>query len=225
MDKIKILIVEDDRILNEFFYQFFQIYFKNNILQAYDGVEALELYKTHNPDIIFTDINLPKLDGLSLIEKVRKFDKKTQVIVASSHFEQDKLLKAIELNLIAYLIKPIDQNKLQATINSIKKVFKTESIVKISQSYSFNILTSQLFDENREVKLTVKEKKVLQLLVENKNRCVTYEEISSFIYDYEEYSLNAISSLIKRLRKKIKDPIIDICYNEGYKIQLYYSTV
>jgi len=217
MKNIKVLIVEDDKVLNDFFYEFLQIYF-NAIFQAYDGIEALEIYKKEKPSLIITDINLPKLDGLSFIEEIRKKDKKTQVIVASAHSEQSKLLKAIELNLITYLIKPIDQTKLHETLNSIKKVFDDKYFIQLSSSYKFNLLTSQLFDEETEVELTAKEKKVLHLFVENKNRCVSYTEISTYIYDYEEYSLNAITSLIKRLRKKIKDQLIQTCYNEGYKI-------
>jgi DNA-binding response OmpR family regulator len=219
MENIKVLIVEDNVSLNDFLFEFLQIYFKN-IRQSYDGIEALEMYKEYHPDLIITDINLPRLDGLSLIEEIRKKDQETQIIVASSYSDQEKLLKAVELKLVTYLIKPINNEKLKEIILSIKKAFQNSNLVYITPTYFFNLSTSQLFYNDTEVDLTLNEKKVLLLLIENKNRCVTYEEISTYIYDYEEFSLNAITSLIKRLRKKLSEKIIITCYNQGYKVHI-----
>jgi len=219
MQENKVLIVEDEPILNKFLSELLQLYFKQ-VISAYDGEEALHLYKLNKPDLIITDINLPKLDGLSLIEEIRKQDKETQIIVASAYSDQDKLLKAIELNLVTYLIKPIDRNKLKEAIKSVQKYLEINNNLQLSLLCSFNKETSQLFQNGKEIKLTMNEKKVLHLLIENNNRCVTYEEMSFKIYEYEEYSLNAITSLIKRLRKKLVDNIILTCYNEGYKIKI-----
>lgn len=122
MKEPKILIIEDDKILNGFFKEFFQIYF-NNIIQAYDGLEALDLYKEHNPDLVITDLNLPKLDGLSVIQEMSKLNEKTQFVIMTGDTEQTQLEKALELNLIAYLVKPVESTKLQEVIKNIKSIY------------------------------------------------------------------------------------------------------
>ena len=60
----------------------------------------------------------------------------------------------------------------------------------------------------------------MEILIYNKNRCVMNEDIHNFVYDENKYSLNAITSLVKRLRKKFSKKILKSCYKEGYKIEL-----
>ncbi|MAD41803.1 MAG: DNA-binding response regulator, partial [Arcobacter sp.] len=102
---IKILYVEDDDIARENGVEYLENYFEN-IYEASDALTALKLYEKHQPDIIITDIQMPKLNGLEFVQRIRKTDSKTQVIVISAFSDKDYLLKAIELQLVKYLIKP-----------------------------------------------------------------------------------------------------------------------
>ena len=115
MQKIKdisILLAEDEEELREFLKEYLQIFF-TKVHTAESGDEAYKLYEDKKPDIIITDINMPSMDGLTLISKIREDDSDTKIIVMSAHSEEEKLLKAIELHLETYLIKPINAEKLK----------------------------------------------------------------------------------------------------------------
>jgi len=80
-----------------------------NFLTANDGEEALEIYKNNlDIDLIITDINMPKMNGLALIENVRDIDSSLPVIVMSAHTEQEYIKKAAQLGVTSYLLKPFD---------------------------------------------------------------------------------------------------------------------
>lgn len=94
------------------------------VYSAYDGEEALDLYFKFLPNIILTDLKMPKLSGLNLIEKIRKFDNKTPIIVLSAVDEIDYLKECIRLNVDTYLKKPIKFEELFNAIDTIKKSLK-----------------------------------------------------------------------------------------------------
>ena len=80
-----------------------------NFLTATNGEEALELYKNNlDVDLIITDINMPKMNGLALIENVRDIDASLPVIIMSAHTEQEYIKKAAQLGVTSYLLKPFD---------------------------------------------------------------------------------------------------------------------
>ena len=96
MFDLKILYAEDNEKIRESYALVLKRYFKE-VIEACDGKEALELYRSHKPDIVLTDINMPELDGLELIRIIREDDKTTKIIVLSAYSDQEKLMKAISL--------------------------------------------------------------------------------------------------------------------------------
>ena len=96
---IKILYVEDDEIARENGIEYLENYFEL-IYDASDAIKALQLYEKYKPDIIITDIQMPKLNGLEFVKRIRQKDKKTQVIIITAFSDKDYLLKAIELGLV-----------------------------------------------------------------------------------------------------------------------------
>lgn len=111
-----VLYVEDEKGDRENMSQYFRSRCKNT-LEAVNGEEAYEIFKEKKPDIIITDIQMPKMDGLELIEKIRKVDEKIPIIVLSAHTEKDKLMKAMKLNLIDYIVKPITRSSLKKAMD------------------------------------------------------------------------------------------------------------
>jgi two-component system response regulator VanR len=73
----------------------------------------LQLYEKYKPDIIITDIQMPKLNGLEFVKRIRQKDKKTQIIIITAFCDKDYLLKAIELGLVKYLVKPVKKKSLK----------------------------------------------------------------------------------------------------------------
>lgn len=219
MQTNSILIIEDEQSLNNYLKEYMEIYFAN-VYCAFNGEEGFELYNKYKPDVIITDIHMPKLDGLSLIAKIRENDKDTKIIVLSAFTDKEKLFKAIELQLVTYLVKPIRGNEIKNIILNIKKQIETKNSIRLTPQYSFDIKSLQLFNNQKEVTLTLYEKRFLNLLLQKPNNCISHNDILLFVYDLKETSQNALTSMVKRLRKKIDDDIIVTCFKEGYKINI-----
>lgn len=217
MNSNSILIVEDEKKLNQFLSEYMGIYF-DSIYSAFDGEEGWKLYKKHKPDVIFTDINMPKIDGLELAKKIREYDSNTIIVIISAHTDKEKLFKAIELQLLTYIVKPIKREELKQTILSIQSRLETQYMVTLDEDIQYDLSANQLLVKNQKVELTVAEKRFLNLLLQKQGNCVSYQDISLFVYDIQEFSKDAISSLVKRVRKKVGNNVIINCFNEGYKI-------
>ena len=219
--KIKILYVEDDDIARENGIEYLENYFEN-IYEAQDALSALKLYEKVDPDIIITDIQMPKLNGLEFIKRVREKDKKTQVIVLTAYSYKDYLLSAIELQLVKYLTKPIKEkelkNALELCINNIEN--DTSNIINLDKNCTFDSYNQTLFMDKEQIKLRTKELRLLSLLTKNRNRYVTYEEIENYVWDESSMSSDALKTLIKNLKKKLPKDLILNLSGTGYKIDI-----
>ena len=219
----KILFVEDEKAIRENYITYLKTFFAE-VFEAEDGVKAYELYKLKKPDIMIVDINIPKLNGLELLERIRENDYTTKAIMLTAHTNKSFLLKATTLKLTKYLVKPVSRKDLnealESTINEILK-YSVMSIQKIelSENYSWNMELKELKHHNHIIELTNKERTLLELLFSHRNRVFTYEEIFEYVWGYDEsITLNGLKNMIKRLRKKFPENTILNIFNEGYKI-------
>ena len=227
MNEISLLYIEDDKDIQEIYLDTIREHV-DNVYFAYDGEEGYEVYLASKPDIVLLDINMPKLDGLSLAKKIREIDKEVKIIITTAYAEQDKLLKAIELYLIKYILKPIDTIILQEALLKAKKEVLAareddEPKVKIftlDEMTIWNFDNEKLYEDNIEIKLTKNERRLLKFLSSDKNKVFTFFEIFNHIShdDYDkEYDAGQVRALVKLLRKKIpKESILNI-YGEGYR--------
>ena len=224
MDEFKkytILYIEDDdgvrtinsRFLNRMF---------NELYEAKDGEQGLALYKKYHPDIILTDIKMPKMDGITLAKKIREKDKTTKIIISTAFSEKNYLLDAIELNLEKYIIKPLtSRNLMPALTKAIESLEEQkDSKIILSDNFYFDNKTSLFYYHNDVINLTKKELLFLKLLTLNKDRVVSYEEIEQNIWQDEYMSLNSLRTSIGFLRKKIPFNCIKNISNMGYKLNL-----
>jgi len=220
IDDISILIAEDEIKLLHSMAEYLQLFF-TNVYTAHDGIEAYRLYNRHHPDIIIADIHMPKLDGLSLIEKIRKHDTQSKIIITSAHSDKAKLLQAIELNLVKYLIKPVQSDTLKELLFSlIDDIRNSQSTISLKGGFYWNSKDNILFNQNHEeVGLKPKERKVLSHLVHKAGETVSSIDIYNLLYEDQperDYSANAVTSLIKRLRQKLPKESIKNSYGVGY---------
>lgn len=219
----KILFVEDEKAIRENYVIYLKTFFVE-VFEAEDGEKAYELYKLKKPDIMIVDINIPKLNGLELLERIRENDYTTKAIMLTAHTDKSFLLKAVTLNLTKYLVKPISRKDLnealESTINEILKYSVTFiQKIELSDNYSWNMELKELKHHNHIIELTNKERTLLELLFSHKNRVFTYEEIFEYVWGYDEsITLNGLKNIIKRLRKKLPENTILNIFNEGYKI-------
>lgn len=218
---IKILYVEDDEIARENGVEYLENFFET-IYEASDAIIALQLYEKYKPDIIITDIQMPKLNGLEFVKRIRQKDKKTQIIVITAFCDREYLLKAIELQLVKYLVKPVREKEFEEAlflcIDSLKE--DNSNIVKLDESTYFDLFNKNLVINDEVIKLRAKEILFLELLIKNKNRYVTYEEIENFVWFDSVMSKDALKTLVKNIKTKIpKDKILNLT-NSGYKIDI-----
>lgn len=217
MKKGSILIIEDEVQLNNFLVEFMKSYFEN-VYSALDGEEGFSLYHEKKPDVIITDIDMPKLDGLALCEQIRDADDSTKIIILSAHPKTENLFKAIKLNLVTFLVKPVTYLELKETIDNIQSSLIEKDIFQINNNLYFNTSEKKLFHENKEMSLTKREKEFLSLLIEKIGICVSNDELSYSLDTKKVLSNDAVASLVKRLRKKLPSDIVKSCFGEGYKL-------
>lgn len=221
INDISILVAEDETELCEYIVEYLEIFF-SRVYRAEDGIKALDIYTQKRPNIILTDINMPNLDGLSLIAKIREKDKETKIIIMSAHSEQEKLLEAIKLQLETYLIKPIKTDMLKKTLmDSVELIRKTQRQIRLSENTYWSKNGDTLMFKNKEIKLVKKEYEIIKLLLSQPNHIFSSQEIFKHLWQKKgdkEFSNSAITSLMKRLRIKLSEDVIINIYGAGYKI-------
>lgn len=218
---IKILYVEDDEIARENGIEYLENFFEQ-IYEASDAIIALQLYEKHKPDIIITDIQMPKLNGLEFVKRIRQKDKNTQIIIITAFCDKDYLLKAIELGLVKYLVKPVREKEFEEAlflcVDSLEN--NQSNIVKLEENTYFDMFNKNLVIENEIVKLRAKELIFLELLIKNRNRYVSYEEIENYVWNDSVMTKDALKTLVKNLKTKIPKNLILNLTNSGYKIDV-----
>ena len=217
-----ILYVEDDEEVRKVAVEYLSRLCKT-VLQAANGKEGLRLWRDEEPDIIITDISMPKMNGIDMARYIRSEDNKTPIIVATAYTDEDYLLKAIELQLVKYIVKPITKDKLMAALElSVERMEdKSKFSLPLSQECSYNAFVKEITCNGEHVKLTKNELLFLDLLAFNTSRVVTYEEIEAQVWPYEGMSSDAIRSLVRALRKKLPDDALDNISGVGYKLKIY----
>jgi len=220
-NKLSVLYVEDDAVARENGIEYLENFF-NIIYDAPDAIMALELYHKYKPSIIITDIQMPRLNGLEFVEQIRQKDQKTQIIITTAFSDKKYLLKAIELKLVKYLIKPISEKEfdeaLQICIETLKE--NSTNIISITTNIYFDTFNNTLVKNGDIIKLRTKEIVLLSLLIKNKNRYVTYNEIENHVWEDTVMTKDALKTVIKNIKSKVSKDLISNLSGTGYRIEL-----
>ena len=220
LEDMSILYAEDEVGIQETVSEVLELYV-NHVITAKDGKEVLEFYKAYNPSILLLDINMPNLDGLSALKKIREHDIHTPVIIMTAHTEQKYLMDAVELYITKYLVKPLNKNALLEALNVCVKLLqvKNDEMIELGHGITFNYTKQVIINNQEEVSLNKKERLLLNFLIKNKNRTLSYEEIEYHVWN-DSVSMEALKSLIKDLRRKTHKEIIVNVSKIGYKLEL-----
>jgi len=219
---LTILYIEDEALIRQNAVEYLNRYC-TKVYEAQNGVEGLEIYHTYKPDIIISDIKMPKLNGLIFASKIREIDKKTPIILATAHTETEYLLKAVELQLIKYIVKPITEKKLNDALYLACESLDNSYIhsITLSQNVYYDTFNQTLLIESTLIKLTHNELLFFDFLVKNRQRAITYKEIENLIWAYEGMSMDALRSLVRGLRKKVSADFIENVSGIGYRLKTY----
>lgn len=222
LKKLTLLYVEDEIETLNYYMKYFQSYFEK-VYSAEDGEKALELYEEFRPNVLILDINLPFISGLEIAKKIREKDIGTKIIILSAMSDKETLIQSIELGLTTFLEKPVSRKQLQDAFGKLS-INTTRIISKQNdKNYIWDTYKNELTYDNKNIKLTKNEIKLLKIFIENINKKLSYQEIYEYVWyeeDHKQYSEAAIKTLIKGLRLKLPPNTIKNVYGIGYFMDL-----
>lgn len=220
--KYTLLYVEDEAPIRMVTKMFLEPYFKK-IFEAQDGEEAFQIYQEEKPNVIITDIEMPKVNGLELCKKIRTIDKETPIIITTAYTSVEYLLEAVSLNLIKYLGKPLKEEELfEALENCFTQLeSKHPSVVQLTKTLMYDTFNQSLFNENKIIPLSSFQAQLLDILIKNKNRIVSYTELENEIWYDKVMTVDSLRALVLKTRKVVGKEVIKNISKTGYKINLY----
>ena len=226
-----ILVVDDDKEIVESI----EIYLKNegfNIFKAYNGIEALEILVEKEIHLILMDIMMPKLDGIKATIKIRQ-DKNIPIILVSAKGEDTDKILGLNIGADDYITKPFNLLELIARVKSNLRRYmnfgnfnnETREDVLRSGGLELNTSTKEVKVDGNQVKVTPIEYRILELLLRNKGRVFSIDEIYEKVWKEESFNVeNTVAVHIRRIREKIeinpKEPrYLKVVWGIGYKIE------
>ena len=233
MDAFRILIVEDDKEIREGI----EIYLKNQgyqVLQAADGAEGLAQIEKEEIHLAIVDVMMPRMDGITMMMKVREKGYDFPVIMLSAKSEEVDKIMGLNVGADDYVTKPFTTMELLARVNShLRRYRKYLEVVGGKQGgdkvhtiggLELNEETVEVTVDGNPVKLTPLEFKILLLLMKNPGRVFSPDEIYERVWNEQPINTDTIMVHVRRIREKIeinpKDPkYLKVVWGVGYKIE------
>ena len=214
-----LLLAEDEVNLRVSFTKVLLLYV-GKVYTAADGEEAFLVYKEKHPDILITDVKMPKLNGVELIKRIRKENQEIPIIVTSAYTDKDFLLESIKLSLIEYTVKPIRQSDLIRLLEASATILleKVKTVMCIDAQHTYDYTNKMLTCNDVPISLTQKEIEFFEILLAHKGNLVTRQTLEDKLYVYEEAPPSALKNLVFKLRKKIGNDLIKTIGNLGYSV-------
>jgi DNA-binding response OmpR family regulator len=230
---LSVLLVEDFEPLRREMMEVLEDLF-NAVVVASNGEEALALYRTafsQNPqaiDLVITDIQMPKMNGVVLTKNIRVLNPQQEIIVLSAHTDSQYLLELLNIGVSRFLTKPIQHDEFfEILYEQCKKIYELKqsvtdvTLVEIGENYTWNTLTHELRHNNLSIELTKYELLLLRFFLKYPERIVNNQHIIDYFESYKvELNQKNIRNLIFKLRQKIPKECIQSVYGLGYKFVL-----
>ena len=196
---------------------------------AANGIDALSIAETHMPDILITDVRMPKLDGIKTCMRIRENNNIPIIMLSAKGEDSDKIL-GLNVGADDYISKPFNHLELVARVKSQLRRYEKplnvedKGIVKV-RDLEIDTLAKKITVRGEEVRVTATEYKILYLLASNLGRIFSIKEIYEKVWEEPFYkSENTVTVHIRRIREKIelntKEPeYIKVVWGIGYKIE------
>lgn len=200
---MNVLIVDDEKLLREVVKEYC-LKENYNVLEAENGLEALNIVDQNEIDIIVLDIMMPKMDGYTFFKELKEKYNLPTIVLSARNEEYDKLL-GFDLGIDDYLTKPFSPRELIARIKAILKRNKVnEGNIFIYKGIKVDFKGRVLFIDNKEVYLTTKEFDLLSYFIKNPNIAISREQLLNQVWGYDYFGEErTIDSHIKMLRNNL----------------------
>jgi len=164
--KMTAMVVEDEAVANELLSSTFKNFFKE-VTSAFNGKEALELFKQKKPDIVFVDIIMPEMDGIELARKMREINPQQMVVVISASNDIQKISQTIEIGVNSFIQKPIDTKKIIELLQNVTSLVKKKKKVETKTfSISLPLDLYELVNDNAKAESISKNAVIIRALRE-----------------------------------------------------------
>lgn len=212
---MKIFLVEDNEELNSFITDTFEK-LGFSIVSSNDGAEAFSMCDDYF-DLYLIDINLPNLNGLELVKKIKSKKDDSKIFIISGDDNIDTIIKAYDLGCSDYIKKPFDLREIIAKINITFKD-KLNNQIKITDDCYFDKMSKLIYHKQKAITLTKKESQLLQILVENIGKIVQKDKIEKAVWS-ENTGNGHVRQLVSKLKKTLPcENIIQNHSSNGYGI-------
>lgn len=221
----KILIVDDEENIREVLKEYAE-FEGHEVDEAGDGMQAIELAKAKDYDIIIMDVMLPRLDGYSACKEIRKF-KQTPMLMLSARGEEYDKLHGFDVGIDDYVVKPFSPKEVMARVNAIVKRNSMASSTTATEIEKFegleiNFTSRDVFIDGKKANLTPKEYDLLFYLVRNKNIALSRNRLLEEVWGYDFFGDDrTIDTHIKMLRNSLGEyrKFIVTLRGLGYKFE------
>ena len=204
MSKGQILVVDDELGIRTLLSEVLNIA-GFQVTMAADGLDALNLIRKNKFNLILLDVNLPKVDGLAILEKIRASAPTQPIIMISARIEKDDVTHGLRLGADDYIRKPFSVEELVLRVeNRLRRNATSEVANFICGPIELNELKHQVLFKDQEIELSPTEFNLLLALIQNQNRVMTKEKLLDLVWGLDfETSTNVVDTYISYLRKKL----------------------
>jgi len=219
---MKILLIEDDSILNETITDYLKLK-GNEVIDLEDGADAINVIDKSNFDLYIIDINIPHVNGLEIVKYIRNKDIATPIIMITASMEFESFKLAYKNGCDDYIKKPFYLEELNIRIGKLLgKLQDKNTLVNISDAVTYNSEYEELNVNGVAKRLRKKEKRLLNLFLNNINKTLTTEKIENYVWENEIKDSYPLRQLINDLRKHFDNGENFIFANRGigYKFEI-----
>ena len=208
---MKVAIIEDDKnIINAVNVAFEFRWPDAMVVSAMTGTEGIKMVKQESPDVLILDVNLPDINGFEVLKKIREFSS-VPVIFLTVRSDDADVLRGLEAGADDYITKPFNYLTLLARVKAVLRRSETGPLkgnlnVTASPRLKIDFVNQKVRVDNQPVKLTPVEYQLLILLIKNRDKVVTYQNIMEEVWGRTVFNdTENLRIYIRRLRKKLHD--------------------
>jgi len=220
LEKLRILYVEDEekiaRLMQEALERHFQSFWR-----AADGEEGLRLFHREHPDLVITDITMPRMDGLAMSRAIHEESPQTPIIVVSAYSDKEKLLGAIDAGIVKYFIKPFDPEELLEFLESlVARQGALHPRIPLLPEWYYDRHEGILYHREEPLHLSQRERRFLEALLDAPGRLLQSSAIKALLWPSETTTDDAVRVFINRFRQKTHKELIRNRPGLGYYLQV-----
>ncbi|MCU0497070.1 MAG: response regulator transcription factor [Anaerolineae bacterium] len=225
---ISVLIVEDDKELLKLLKLDLEVN-GYRVITAEDGLEGLRMFKQYEPDLLVLDVSLPRMDGITVCQKVRETSDVPILIMTAHAISETEIANGLNMGADEYMIKPLPNIEFHARVRALLRRSRLledvkEEITRYQDDYlSVNLETRRVYVGSQEIRLTPTEFKLLSMFIQHQGEVLTFLQLLENVWGVEyknehHYPRIYVSHLRRKIEPDLKYPTyIHNEYGIGYR--------